>query len=201
MRALCCTLAAAMLLAAAPAAGEPAGRVAHVHAPTSAEGPPAPGSPIELAEPVRTGPDERLISKLRNGAEVSLGAGGEMVVRALEPHPGRRDAALGLAVNDGPFLYIGGEAAADADTAVEIHTPVGQIDVNGRAVWGGRIDGGYGVLVVRGEAEVATNGGSVLLKEGEATTISDADAPPVAEIWPNAKIDRAIRAISLQDPE
>ena len=72
--------------------------------------------------------------------------------------------------------------------------------MRGTTVWGGSIDGGYGVLVLDGEVTVETHSGSVTLNAGEATMIYEAGGEPqLAHSWPKEKIDRAVATISFQE--
>ena len=193
-----CLLLASALLAWAPAHAGPtqAGAVDLARA-----GPVEPGAPVMVDARIHTGPDGRLRSTLRDGAQVTLGAEAAMVVRAFDYDPEAPGGALGLDVGAGAFLFVGGRIEAASGGRVEIHTPVGRLDVRGIAVWGGMIDGAYGVLVVNGDVVVTTAGGSITLAAGEATTIARPEQAPVAEIWPNDKIDRAIQTVTLDGDE
>jgi len=162
------------------------------------DAPLAEGAEVRVADRMTTGPEGRIRSVLLDGAQVTLGEEGSLAVRAFEFDPDAPGGRLDLAVGAGAFLFIGGRIDSRDDGLVDIHTPVGRIEVRGLAVWGGMIDGAYGVLVVEGAVAVTTEGGTVTLKAGEATTIANAADPPRAEIWPNEKIDRAIGALSLR---
>jgi hypothetical protein len=60
----------------------------------------------------------------------------------------------------------------------------------------GSIDGAYGVFVYHGEVDVATSGGSVTLKDGEGTTLTQSGvAPTPPKLWPAAKIARAEKLV------
>ena len=52
--------------------------------------------------------------------------------------------------------------------------------MRGTTVWGGRIDGGFGVLVLKGEVWVKTPHGTVDLKEGNGTMIFGKKGPAKA---------------------
>ena len=96
-------------------------------------------------------------------------------------------------------MIVGGKIEGKTGGNVAINTPVGTLGVRGTTVWGGAIDGGYGVLVLDGEVTVETAGGRVTLQKGQATMIYDrSGAPDFPHIWPKAKIDEAVRTISFQ---
>ena len=59
-------------------------------------------------------------------------------------------------VAQGAFLFVGGKVEDPSGGNVVIKTAVGTLGVRETTVWGGHIDGGYGVLVLDGEVEVKT---------------------------------------------
>jgi hypothetical protein len=68
--------------------------------------------------------------------------------------------------------------------------------VRGTEFFAGPIDGAYGVFVFDGEVDVATSAGSVTLKKGEGTTLTESRvAPTPPKLWGAAKIARAERLV------
>lgn len=62
-----------------------------------------------------------------------------------------------------------------------------------------RRDGGYGVLVLKGEVTVQTRRGVVTLREGQGTMVYAKDGPSQAAPWPEDRTKRAVASISF-DP-
>ncbi|MET1027164.1 MAG: FecR family protein [Dongiaceae bacterium] len=74
----------------------------------------------------------------------------------------------------------------------QIDTPFAVLSLRGTEVFGGPIDGAYGILVISGEVEVTNEGGSVILKPGDGTTLTARNvAPTPPKQWPEAKVKRA----------
>ena len=76
------------------------------------------------------------------------------------------------------------------------------IAIRGTDVWGGPIDGAYGVFLIGGVVEVTTQAGTVVLdRPGTGTTLEAANAPPSEPVvWAGSKVDGAIAAISFSTP-
>lgn len=147
---------------------------------------------------LRTGPAARLQAKLADGTALTLGENGELLVDEFVYVPGGQDGRLALQVVSGAFLFVGGAVEDGAHRRVQIETPVATLGVRGTTVWGGFIDGAYGVLVLDGEVEVRTAGGSVTLHAGQATEVADATASPAApHSWSAEKTARAVATISF----
>jgi hypothetical protein len=68
----------------------------------------------------------------------------------------------------------------------------------GAKFFAGPIDGAYGVFVYQGEVEVSTSSGSVTLKDGEGTTLTQSRvAPTPPKLWGAAKIARAEKLVGF----
>ena len=97
------------------------------------------------------------------------------------------------------FLFVGGETEKKEDSRVEINTAVGTLGVRGTIVWGGPIDGSFGVLVSSGRVTVRNEAGEVSLGAGEGTMIDAVDAAPSApKTWPMEKVRRALQTVSFE---
>lgn len=156
-------------------------------------------SPVLFRDLVRTGEAARLKAILEDGTELTLGENARLLIDEFVYEPGANDGSLTVRVMTGAFLFVGGAVEGD-NSQVAIATPVGTLGVRGTTVWGGPIDDGYGVLVLDGEVEVATAGGSVTLRAGEATMIDTADAAPAAaQSWSDEKTARAVASISFAE--
>lgn len=157
------------------------------------------GAPVIFEDTLKTGPAARLQSTLRDGTQLTLGEDATLIVDEYVYDPSKEGGKLAIKVVEGAFLFVGGKIEGETGGNVDIRTPVGTLGVRGTTVWGGAIDGGYGVLVLDGEVSVQTHSGSVTLKAGEATMIYGAGAEPaMPHSWPKEKIDRAVATISFQ---
>jgi hypothetical protein len=102
-------------------------------------------------------------------------------------------------VLEGTFLFVGGQSEQSEGGDVQIATTFATLGVRGTTVWGGPIDGAFGVLVLDGEVNVTNAGQSVTLGPGQGTTIADPQAAPQpVVVWPQDKVDRAIASVSFQ---
>lgn len=157
----------------------------------------APAGPVLFKDKFRTGPGARLEAKLDDGTVLTLGEKGRMTVDEFVYKPGYLGGAMSVKVAQGAFLFVGGKIEGPTGGNVVIETPVGTMGVRGTTVWGGRIDGGYGVLVLDGEVEVTTKRGTVLLKKDQGTMVYAGKAPMDAGAWPEDRTKRAVQTISF----
>lgn len=155
--------------------------------------------PVLFRDKLRTGADARLEAKLADDTVLTLGANGKMTVDEFVYDPNREGGKLALSVPTGAFLFVGGKVEGRTGGNVSIKTPVGTLGVRGTTVWGGRIDGGFGVLVLHGEVVVHTRHGAVTMKEGQGTMIYGRKGPTLAQPWPEDRVKRAVATISF-DP-
>jgi hypothetical protein len=153
--------------------------------------------PIFFRDSLRTGAAARLEAKLDDGAVLTLGEKARMVVDEFVYRPGEQGNKLALRVTKGAFLFVGGKIEDAPAGNVSIATPIGTLGVRGTTVWGGPIDGGFGVLVLKGEVQVKTSRGTVDLKEGDGTMIFGRGAPQKAAPWPDDRTKRAVATISF----
>ena len=153
--------------------------------------------PVYFRDKMRTGPGARLEAKLDDGTVLTLGEKGKLTVDEFVYRPGESGNKLALNVTKGAFLFVGGKIEGPTGGNVSIKTPVGTLGVRGTTVWGGPIDGGFGVLVLKGEVWVKTKHGAIDLKEGSGTMIFPAKAPEKAAPWSADRTKRAVATISF----
>jgi len=147
-----------------------------------------------------TGEKARLLAKLVDGTELTLGENGRLLIDELIYDPNQADSSLVVDVTAGAFLFVAGRIEDVANPNVTIKTPVATIGVRGTTLWGGAIDGGFGVLVLDGQVVVSTAGGSVQLTPGQGTMIFDPAAGPTPVVtWGQEKVDRAVATISFAE--
>ena len=153
--------------------------------------------PVLFGDRLRTGPQARLEAKLADGTVLTLGEKGRLTVDKFVYDPDREGGKLALSVKQGAFLFVGGKIEGPTGGHVDIHTPVGTLGVRGTTVWGGRIDGGFGVLVLSGEVSLKTAKGRVVMHKGQGTMVFDGKAPTSAAPWPDDRVTRAVATISF----
>ena len=156
--------------------------------------------PVLFGDRLRTGPAARLEAKLADGTVLTLGEKGKLTVDKFVYDPDRDGGKLAMTVKSGAFLFVGGKIEGPTGGHVDIHTPVGTLGVRGTTVWGGHIDGGFGVLVLSGEVSLTTPRGKVLMQKGQGTMVYDGKGPTGAAPWPEDRVKRAVATISF-DPD
>ena len=90
------------------------------------------------------------------------------------------------------------EVEAPSGGHVEINTPIGTLGVRGTTFWGGLIDGGFGVLVVKGEVTLTTKRGVVDIKAGDGAMIYPGRKPRAPKPWPEDRKQRALATIRFK---
>lgn len=153
--------------------------------------------PVYFRDKLKTGAGARLEAKLDDGTVLTLGEKGRLTVDEFVYRPGEQGNKLALNVTKGAFLFVGGKIEGPTGGNVSIKTPIGTLGVRGTTVWGGPIDGGFGVLVLKGEVWVNTPHGMVDLKEGSGTMIFGKKAPAKAAAWSDDRTKRAVATISF----
>lgn len=149
---------------------------------------------------LETGGGARLAITLKDGTMLTLGENASLRVDEFVYEPDAGTGRLGLSVLEGAFLFVGGDTEDMEDSQVDIDTAVGTLGVRGTTVWGGNIDGSFGVLVAAGSATVRNAAGEVQLGAGEGTQIESMNAAPSApKKWPVEKVQRALRTVSFTE--
>lgn len=149
---------------------------------------------------LETSEQARLAVTLADGTELTLGENASLRIDEFVYAPDDSTARMGLSVLEGAFQFVGGDAENMDDSEVEINTSVGTLGVRGTTVWGGRIDGSFGVLVFEGEVTVRNEAGEVDLGPGEGTMIESMNAQPSPpKKWPEEKVQRAVDTVSFRE--
>ncbi|MGF1475563.1 MAG: FecR domain-containing protein [Geminicoccaceae bacterium] len=154
-------------------------------------------SNVYFEDTLRTGRAARLQARLADDTVLTLGENAEVLIDEFVYQPWSNEGQLDLNVVAGAFLFVGGRVEDGGQSEVTIKTPVGTLGIRGTTVWGGHIDGGYGVLVLDGEVEVETANGTVLLRGGQGTMVYEGEAPEAAAPWPQDRTARAVKTISF----
>jgi len=154
-------------------------------------------APVLFGDRLKTGPAARLEAKLADGTVLTLGEKGRLTVDKFVYDPDRNGGTLALTVKSGAFLFVGGKVEGPTGGNVAINTPVGTLGVRGTTVWGGHIDGGFGVLVLSGEAVLKTRHGDVVMRKGQGTMVYGDKGPRSAAPWPEDRVKRAVATVSF----
>jgi hypothetical protein len=195
-------LVAAIAAAPALAAGDPIGSVAAVRGEAFARAEQdterralAPGDIVHRDEILTTGVNARLHVDLTDGGALQLGENAAFVVNSAALGQPSFGAEAAMQLFAGPFRLIGNHEGT------RIRTPLASIGIRGTDVWGGFIDGGFGILLSDGVIDVTTALGRATLDQpGQGVTVPGRGAPPgPVTVWPLDKVSRAIATVALDD--
>jgi hypothetical protein len=157
------------------------------------------GEPIYVGDVLSTGKGARLEVRMIDDAVMTLGERTSFVIIDYVFKDNFANAATRLM--NGALLAVSGEIAKQVGNPFEVATEFGTIGIRGTTVWGGFIDGAWGVVLLEGTAVSVENGaGRVDLTETEAgTRITGAkEAPGAVKRWPAQKLERAKKTVSFQ---
>ena len=154
------------------------------------------GADLHRDEQVWTTGGGRLDIKFADGSTVALGENARMVLDEFVLPEGGGAGTQVLRSITGALRFVGGAVDQSKPGATKIVTPIATMTVRGTEFFAGPIDGAYGVFVFHGEVEVATSAGSVSLKDGEGTSLTQSRiAPTPPKLWGPAKIARAEKLV------
>ena len=159
----------------------------------------APASPVHKADQLATGDESRLEVTLADASVLTMGANATLKVNEfVYQDPSRKNTLEVFAV--GAFRLVSGAINKSDGDNIQVVTPAAALGIRGSDIWGGPIDGAYGVFLIDGQVTVTTNAGSVTLTEpGSGTNIADINQPPgPVTQWPQEKVDRAVAAVTFQ---
>jgi hypothetical protein len=156
------------------------------------------GAELHRDEQVWTAAGARLDIRFVDGSSVTLGENARMELDEFVYSDTSGVSSQVLRSVTGAIRFIGGAIDQSRTGATKLITPLATMTVRGTEFFAGPIDGAYGVFVYHGEVEVATSGGSVTLKDGEGTTLTQSRvAPTPPKLWPAAKIARAEKLVGF----
>ncbi len=159
----------------------------------------AQGAVVAQDETLVTLKDSRLAVRLIDGTELTLGENARLRVNSLVFNQAERSNQLALFA-EGAFRIFTGKIREATGASVQLNTPVAVLSIRGTDVWGGPIDGAYGVFLVEGIVEVRTAVGQITLTEpGTGTNITDAaSAPSPVASWSQDKVERALGSVAFR---
>jgi hypothetical protein len=152
------------------------------------------GAEVHRDEQVWTASGGRLDIQFADGSSITLGENARVVLDEFVMSEGASAGNQVVRSITGALRFVGG--AVDKSGATKIVTPIATMTVRGTEFFAGPIDGAYGVFVFDGEVDVATSAGSVTLKKGEGTTLTQSRvAPTPPKTWGAPKIARAEKLV------
>ena len=154
------------------------------------------GGPVNFEDLLTTGVASRLLVTLLDETEVTLSERASLMVDKIvfDPENARVVRLKSLA---GSFLLAVTQFALKGDNEVIMVTPSVTIGIRGTTVWGGQIDGGYGVFSLEGSVSVTTLAEVILLQEGEGVTVTNSAVPTPVLRWGEAKVARALATVAF----
>jgi hypothetical protein len=121
------------------------------------------GSPVNMNDRLRTGPDGRLQVTFRDNSVLTLGEKANVVVDRYVYDPAKSKGEILLNATQGAFRFAGGKLKQMNEKKITVATPVAALAVRGTEFWAGPIDGQYGVLLLHGKVDVSNRAGAVRL--------------------------------------
>lgn len=154
---------------------------------------------IRFGEDVVTGGESRLLMRLRDGTEITLGENARLTVDDFVYDPAQGRAGATVRVATGAFAVATGGIAKLRPQDMVFKTPVATIGIRGTEFWGGPIDEVYGVLLKAGRVEVRNDAGAVELAPGQGTTLTSATATPSAPVtWSEVRKAKAAASVAFR---
>ena len=155
---------------------------------------------VFLSDVVSTGEAARLEVTFADDTRLTLGENAKLTLDTYVFNPaGRRRTIRFIVV--GALRFLTGQLSKLATSRVTVTTPVATIGVRGTEFWVGPIDDqALGVLLLEGAVSVSNAAGRrILNRPGQGTNIATPGAAPgPVTIWPQAKVNRALAAVTFQ---
>ncbi len=149
----------------------------------------AAGTALLPGDSIRTGKGARAVLLLGAATRLRLAAETRLRVDRFEAGEGGA-----FTLTEGALLYE--RIVRGAQPEVTVAAPFGSVAVRGSRFFIGRIDGAYGVLVLRGSARVSAGGGTVTLEPGEGTEVFPAEiGPEPPRPWSEARMRHALALV------
>jgi hypothetical protein len=158
------------------------------------------GDPVFMHNALSTAPNGRLVLLLIDDTEITLGGDSELIINefVFDPYdPAENRALFGFA--RGVFQFVSGMVAKKDKPDVRLRTPLGTIGIRGTRLWGGSLDGRYGVYVYDGAVIYNLPEASITVAAGTGVFIKDADSVPDGPgPWTQETLQTAAAMIALR---
>jgi hypothetical protein len=194
---------AAACLANPALAAEEAGKLTRVQGQIHTRGKNAPrilhaGDAVYVGDTVVTGPDARAELTMADGGVIILSDETEFTVSRFDQSKGSARFELAR----GAFRSVTGAIARREPPDYEVRTPLAIIGVRGTDFWGGFFSAtNFGVLMIAGKGVYVANpaGKREIVKPGQGITVrSLGESPTSPVVWPDEKVQRALRTIEFK---
>jgi hypothetical protein len=159
-----------------------------------------PNTSVFLNETLSTGEAARLEVTFTDSTRLTLGEKAKLTLGTyvFNPAAGRRTIRFALV---GAIRFISGKLSTVVASRVSLTTPVANIGIRGTEFFAGPIDDqALGVFLIEGAVTVSNPAGQrTLNRPGQGTNIAaPSAAPSPVTLWPPAKVDRALSALSFR---
>ena len=160
----------------------------------------SPNGSVFLNEILSTGEAARLEVTLTDSTRLTLGEKAKLTLGTyvFNPAAGRRTIRFALI---GALRFVSGKLSKLVASRVSLTTPVANIGIRGTDFFAGPIDDqALGVFLIEGAVSISNAAGQrILNRPGQGTNIAAPGAAPgPVTLWPPAKVDRALAAVSFQ---
>ncbi len=162
----------------------------------------APGSEVFVGDILSTGTGSRVEIRMRDEAIFVLGEQTSFVIIDYTFGGAGNPSAI-MKLIQGAFLATSGLIAESGANTMTVETSVATIGIRGTTVWGGSLDGLFGVVMLEGTAISVTNAaGQVELTEPNAGTRvpGPGDSPTVPMPWGREILTRAAASVAFDTP-
>lgn len=157
--------------------------------------------PVYLNDAVETGNDSRAFITFVDDSQLTLGDNARLEIDEYVFDTGAANKGR-FSVLRGAFLFASGLINKSSGADVKIDTGYGSIGLRGTTVWGGELDGEYGVFVEDGEVTFENARARSVVRKGEGTMVRGRNhMPSLAKTWGAEKIGRAKGRIALRNEQ
>lgn len=147
------------------------------------------GAAVAPGDTVVTDADGRAVLKLGPGSEVRVGPGTRLRLDQMDTSELGR-----FTLSDGAVLYS--RTGIGPAPRVAFSAPFGEVAGKVARVFLGRVEGQFGVAVMRGSANVVAKDASLHLEPGDAVDIPrNPDMPAVVQPWSEARLRLAMSLV------
>ncbi|MBU2917193.1 FecR family protein [Psychrosphaera sp. F3M07] len=158
-------------------------------------------STLAELDKIATAKDAKASVKFNDGTITTLGSNSEMLIKGYKWSEDDKTPSAEFELVKGVFRTVTGLVTKVSNPSFTVKTPMGSIGIRGTDFWGGYLEeDAVDVLFVGGEHEIVVSnefGTTVLTTPGQGTTIKAGQAPTAAKVWPQKKVDRAVKTITF----
>src|ERR1700678_594390 len=160
----------------------------------------SPNGSVFLNEVLSTGEAARLEVTFTDSTRLTLGEKAKLTLGTyvFNPAAGRRTIRFALV---GAIRFVSGKLSKVTSSRVSLTTPVANVGIRGTEFFAGPIDDqALGVFLIEGAVTGSNAAGQrTLTRRGQGPNIAAPGAAPgPVTLWPPAKVDRALAAVSFQ---